>query len=198
MNTPYTHNGADEKAECDDGKFYNVLIRSGEETIISYRSGSSVYKETFIHGRLIGWEHNVSGFLEKTGKLGGIGLIERQHRHLFEHEIEGHSHHFGWTLNAVREGPDEIEGCRHVVVEMTHQVRPVRVEVHTKLDGTAVIERWLEVTNLSDRPAAEARVRPGCGILLHPTNPTQQPNVSPHARVTGARTPWVGGMGIII
>jgi alpha-galactosidase len=166
MNAPSANNEAKEQAECDDSMFCDVLIRSDEDTKISYRSGSSVYEEAFVAGRLIGWAHNVAGYLEKTEKLGGIGLMERQHRHVFELEIDGHSLHFGWTLDTVREGPDEVDGCRHVVVEMTHQVRPVHVEVHTKLDGTSVITRWLEVTNLSDRPAAVGQVRPGCGVLL--------------------------------
>ena len=44
----------------------------------------------------------------------------------------------------------------HTVVTLRHAVRPVTVRVHTKLDGTAVIARWLEVTNTGKHPAALA------------------------------------------
>jgi alpha-galactosidase len=41
----------------------------------------------------------------------------------------------------------------------------VVVKAHTKLDGTPILARWLEVTNAGERPAAVSAVAPWCGIL---------------------------------
>ena len=35
----------------------------------------------------------------------------------------------------------------HVVVELRHAVRPITVRVHTVLDGTPILTRWLEIIN---------------------------------------------------
>jgi len=51
------------------------------------------------------------------------------------------------------------------VVELKHNVRPVSVKVVTRLDGTSIIARWLEVTNTGKKPAALSHVSPCCGVL---------------------------------
>ena len=39
-------------------------------------------------------------------------------------------------------------------VELSHQVVPGTVRLHTSKDGTAVLTRWIEITNSSARPVA--------------------------------------------
>jgi alpha-galactosidase len=41
----------------------------------------------------------------------------------------------------------------------------VTVRVHTLLDGTPILTRWLEVTNTGERPAALSAVASWCGVL---------------------------------
>ena len=51
------------------------------------------------------------------------------------------------------------------MVTLRHAVRPVTVEVHTKLDGTPILTRWLEVTNTAEQPAALSAVGSWSGVL---------------------------------
>jgi alpha-galactosidase len=59
----------------------------------------------------------------------------------------------------------QSEKCPHAVVSLRHRLRPVTVKVHTQLDGTPVLTRWLEVTNRGDRPAAAGALSPWSGVL---------------------------------
>ena len=49
------------------------------------------------------------------------------------------------------------------LVTLRHGQRPLTVDVHTLLDDTPFLNRWLTITNTSDRPAALARVQPWSG-----------------------------------
>jgi alpha-galactosidase len=84
---------------------------------------------------------------------------------VFELEIDGQDLGTHWDLMdaGTREGgkPGTVEG----VVRLRHRVRPVELKVVTRLDGTSIAVRYLEVRNASDRPQALSRVSPWCGLL---------------------------------
>ena len=65
------------------------------------------------------------------------------------------------------------------MVELHHSVRPVTVRVHTRLDGTAVLTRWLEVVNTADRPVALSAAFPWSGVLQ-----TTEQALKPKIRLT--------------
>lgn len=67
---------------------------------------------------------------------------------------------------------EEDDGKLHVSVELTHSVRPVRVRIHTVLDGTPIFTRWVEITNMSDQPANLAAAYPWSGVLHYNSNST--------------------------
>ena len=50
--------------------------------------------------------------------------------------------------------PGKRPGTTEAVVELKHQVRPVTVKVVTRLDGSPVLARYLEITNTGRKPAA--------------------------------------------
>jgi alpha-galactosidase len=50
-------------------------------------------------------------------------------------------------------------------VELESKTRPVRVKVKTLLSGGPILVRWLETTNLSDKPTAITHVSPWSGTL---------------------------------
>src|SRR5690606_21511158 len=85
--------------------------------------------------------------------------------HAFELEMDGQSLHYGWQWGRTEEHPNPREGVRHVSVMLEHRLRPVQVKLHTLLDGTACIMRWLEITNTGSRPAALGHVAPMAGLL---------------------------------
>ena len=51
------------------------------------------------------------------------------------------------------------------MVELSNTVRPIGVRLHTLLDGTPVLTRWLEITNNADEPMALAAVYPWASLI---------------------------------
>ncbi len=56
-------------------------------------------------------------------------------------------------------------------MELRHAVRPVTLRIHTVLDGTPVITRWIEIINTSDRSASLSAAYPWSGVLHYSTSP---------------------------
>ena len=83
----------------------------------------------------------------------------------FAIDIDGYSLRAGWRLIDI----DRIESdsALHIVIRLHNEHRPVDLEVHTLLEGTAVITRWLQITNLSDNAAAISRADTWTGVLWH-------------------------------
>jgi len=69
--------------------------------------------------------------------------------------------------------PAPRAGSRHVAVELDNLKLPIRVKVHTVLDGTPVFTRWLEITNRDDHAVALVRVFPWAGRLWGADAPMQ-------------------------
>jgi alpha-galactosidase len=81
-------------------------------------------------------------------------------------EIDGQSLHRGWTFERFEEPPADRPGQRHACVTLKHSVRPVSVRVHTVMDGTALLSRWLEISNTAKRPAALSGLRVWSGPVF--------------------------------
>ena len=60
----------------------------------------------------------------------------------------------GWTVTKTTQLPETSPNTRHFVVELMNSGYPVKVNVHTLLDGTSVFTRFLEITNIADKPIA--------------------------------------------
>ena len=59
-----------------------------------------------------------------------------------------------WDFVSAREIPGSQSPARHCVVELASRQLPLTVKLHTVLDGTPVMTRWLEITNGSAKPVA--------------------------------------------
>ena len=79
-------------------------------------------------------------------------------------EIDGQSLASDWKWVGLEKKPSG-GGKLEVVVTLQHAVRPVTVKVHTKLDGTAILTRWLEITNTGARPAAIGAASSWAGVM---------------------------------
>ncbi len=128
---------------------------------VCYRSGLTNYNEMLVDGRWVGQYWNSAGYLDRENYAAEIFKVPQVPFHAFELEIDGQSLHFGWKFL----GFTEVEPDRYSVVELESEIRPVRVRIHTRLDGTAVLTRWLEIVNLSDKPAALSKLAPWSGLL---------------------------------
>lgn len=83
----------------------------------------------------------------------------------FQLEINGQLLKRDWRWeNEIREECDD--GSVKTVVKLAHNMLPVSVDIHTYLDGTSFITRWLEVKNTGDKPLAVSRIFPLSGIFM--------------------------------
>jgi alpha-galactosidase len=140
----------------------DVLVNDKEAHTVSYRTNWVVYEESFLNGQLVGRGWNGAGFINfYDGRLSPDDYREPE---AFRLDIDGQSLTNNWEWGGVEKSTTS-DGFTEVVVKLTHKVRPVTVKVHTKLDGTPVLTRWLEITNTGQKPAALAAVSSWSGVL---------------------------------
>jgi alpha-galactosidase len=70
-----------------------------------------------------------------------------------------------WNFVSAQELPMVQPDPRHAVVELSSMQLPITIKVHTLLDGTAVLTRWLEITNHSAKSMALSGLFPLTGQL---------------------------------
>ena len=140
----------------------DVFLVEQPEPTISYRTGWVVYEESLSRGQFVGRGWNGAGFINFYD--GRIDPAQHPRPQAFRLEIDGQALETDWTwggLERASAAPGEV----HAMVTLTHAIRPITVKVHTKLDGTAVLTRWLEVSNRGDKTAALARMASWSGVL---------------------------------
>ncbi len=143
------------------------FYKSSGRDSVRYVSDLAVYEEAMDHDRLIGLYWSAGGQVMDKNTVARMPLLSslRYPLHTFELNIDGQLLHNRWQWVGAerREGPRP--GTVEAVVELKHKVRPVTVKVVTRLDGSPVLVRYLEITNTSDRPAALSSVSPMSGVL---------------------------------
>ena len=155
--------GTAEKQNAMPGaEWSDVLLVQKPEPTISYRTGWVVYEESLTKGQYVGRGWNGSGFVSFYD--GRINPAEHPKPEAFSLEIDGQLLASDWKWAGL-EKTSSGGGNLYVVVTLKHAVRPVTVKVHTKLDGTAILTRWLEVTNTGKQPAALAAVASWSGVM---------------------------------
>lgn len=147
--------------------FVDAYLQEEPYHSICYRSGLTVYEESLIGGRYVSSGWNGSGYPLSVVNMPDAALRLRPENftmpQAFQLEMDGQflGSHWEWA------GFDKVktEGGLHVMVLLKHMVRPVSVAVHTLLDGTPVLTRWIEITNDSGNIAALGALAPISGAL---------------------------------
>lgn len=139
-----------------------------------YVSDMAVLEEALDHGRLIRAYWSASGQVHRENIAAHEPRLDSLRRplHVFELEIDGQSLHNRWDWGQTSQRPGERPGTTEAVLTLKHQLRPVTVNVVTRLDGTPIMARYLEITNTGAVPAALSHVAPWSGVLWD-TKPTQ-------------------------
>ncbi len=141
--------------------------QSGSRPAARYVSMDTVYEEALDHGRWVGLFWSASGQVQRENTTAGLPGVEgfRRPVHTFELEIDGQSLHNHWEWVGATQRPGESPGTSEAVIELRHQVRPVTLKVVTRLDGTPILARYLEITNTGTLPAALGSISPWAGVL---------------------------------
>jgi alpha-galactosidase len=96
--------------------------------------------------------HWLSSYWSADGRINVEG--ESLPADAFALRLDGELASDGWSFASASELPATERGARHFAVELSHDTRAVAVRIHTLLDGTPVLTRWLEITNRSNRAVA--------------------------------------------
>ena len=144
-----------------DARWTDVWVTGGDPPTVSYRSGMDVYEESLAGGSFVGRGWNASGAVSfYDGRIDPAGHPTPQ---AFWLEIDGQALTHDWQWVGVETTTDDAGS--HTAITLRHGVRPVTVKVHTRLDGTAIFTRWLEVSNTGSAAAALSAVACWSGVL---------------------------------
>lgn len=141
--------------------------QAGNRPTARYVSAAAVCEEALADGRWIGLYWSATGHVHRENVVPDLPALDSLRRplHAFELEIDGQSLHNRWDLAGRSRRQGSVRGTAEAVVELRHQVRPICVKVVTRLDGSPVLARYLEITNTGQAPAALGRVSPWSGVL---------------------------------
>jgi alpha-galactosidase len=155
-------NAAKRQDEPSSPAWSDILLTDGEEPIVSYRTGWVVYEESLTKGQFVGRGWNGAGYVNFYD--GRLKPDEYPTPEAFLLEIDGQLLATDWKWQGLQKTASN-GGNSQATITLEHQIRPVTVKVCTKLDGTAVLTRWLEITNSGKEPAALAVACPWSGVL---------------------------------
>ncbi|GGD80024.1 glycoside hydrolase family 36 protein [Paenibacillus nasutitermitis] len=146
--------------------FVDVHVGNEPFFIVTYRSGLMVYEEGLVDGiyASLGW--NGAGYSGVTNNIPRPEVLDIKkfaEPQAFMVEIDGQSLGSHWELEHY-ESNKESKGL-HVIITLKHTIRPVTVKIHTLLDGSPILTRWIEIVNLHNQPAALGLVVPLGGGL---------------------------------
>ena len=147
----------------------DIVVRDKPRPAVRFVSGNLVYEEHLFKGGLRTRYWSPAGlvkpddYLEREGdELPGL---DEPTACAFGLSVDGQELWSDWSWKAAEEVACK-GGCRHMVVELAHGVRPVRVKVHTVIDGHPFLRRWIEIRNESRSAAAVGSVYPMSGYLF--------------------------------
>ena len=148
-----------------EGSWSDVVFAESPEPLVTYRTAWVVYEESLSKGNFVGRGWNGSGYVNFYDGRTNPG--EHAAPQAFWLEIDGQllASDWQWAGFERRPGVKGRPADIHTVITLKHAIRPVTVKVHTKLDGTPVLARWLEVTNTGTGPAAVAAAFSWSGVL---------------------------------
>ena len=130
--------------------FADITVRSGDTPIFCYRSGMTVYEEGYSNGvySSLGW--NGAGFTLNVLEdfptyLNSNDFVSPE---VFAVEVNGVTLRRGWQYDSFEKtvNGDSV----HMVVKFFHEREDIVAYVHTEVDGTAILARWIELENISE------------------------------------------------
>ena len=134
--------------------FNQVYLTGGDETVFCYRSGLLVYEEVFKNNMLVTGGFNSAGYPLDVlnGYPSRIDTSSFFEPSVFNVELDGRN--IDYDLSYADFKSEEKDGVLRCELTLKSSIKPVNIKVHTVLDGTDMLTRYLEIENLSDKPLA--------------------------------------------
>jgi len=138
--------------------YRDIAVQDEPIPQVQFASGETLYVEGLLEGRWAG------RYWTADGRLPWPFDLRAEDAFLIEVKTEptamGEVLSKGWKFKSAEELPATERGADHFVVELSRESPSLGVKVHTLVDGTPVLVRWLEIENASDKPVALTRVQP--------------------------------------
>lgn len=147
--------------------FFDIFYQPGESPVFCYRSGNMVYEETLYNGALISSGWNAAGYPLNvlTNFPSRLSPNDFTEPFAFNIELDGQSIDFGLEfVDFLIEKSDE--NIKSTLI-LDSKIKPVRLKVHTVLDGTQMFTRYIEIENLSENYINLSRLSVLSGGIEH-------------------------------
>jgi len=152
-----------------------IKFVESENPEFQYIAGLTVYQEMFYDGMLRSVNRNATGVVlpasQQMDKLSKIRNPLLSHlacaTNAFQINVDGQDLNDRWRfIKADRQ--EKPDGKSHGTIQLRHTLRPLSLKIHTLLDGTAFMMRWLEIGNEGRETMALSSVSPWSGLLSNP------------------------------
>ncbi len=141
-----------------NNSFFDIYVKRNENPTFCYRSGNMVYEEMFYNGALISCGYNAAGYPLDVLSNFPTHLDRRYYTEPFAFNIEADGQSIDYDLSFVDFIVDKSYECIHSTLILDSNIKPVRLRIHTVLDGTQMITRYIDIENLSDTPINISRL----------------------------------------
>ena len=138
----------------------------GGQPVFCYRTGLTVYEETFDKGRLVcaGWNNSGTPLDVLEGMPCRLDHDRFTRPWVFDVEVNGECIAYDWDYVGFEKSEEAVPAngaaLLHGVVTLKNGVYPLTAEVHTVLSGSAVFTRYIVLKNDSDLPMKLGRIVP--------------------------------------
>ncbi len=141
-----------------DNIFCDIYVKQSDNPTFCYRSGNMVYEEKFFNGALISCGYNAAGYPLDVLSNFPTHLDRRYYTEPFAFNIEADGQSVDYSLKMVDFTVDKSSEVVHSVLVLDSEIKPLRIKMHTMLDGTQMFTRYFEIENLSDSPVNISRL----------------------------------------
>ncbi len=141
-----------------DNIFFDIYVKQSENPTFCYRSGNMVYEEKFFNGALISCGYNAAGYPLDVLSNFPTHLDRRYYTEPFSFNIEADGQSVDYNLDLVDFIIDKSSDNVHSALVLDSKIKPLRIKVHTVLDGSQMFTRWFEIENLSKNPVNLSRL----------------------------------------
>lgn len=131
--------------------FFDISLNEfNEQKHISYRSGTLVYEESFYNGALLSSGYNSAGYPLNVLMSFPTRLNKNDFCEPFAFNIELDGQSVDYDLEIENFETIKSENNIESILTLKSNIKPVKLKIHTLLDGTNVFTRYFEIENLSN------------------------------------------------
>ncbi len=138
--------------------YFDVYYQSGTSPVFCYRSGMMVYEEKLWGGTLLSQGYNAAGYPLDVLTNCPTRLNHLRFREPFAFNLEINGRCIDYDLEFVDFTTEKSEKDIHAILTLDSRLVPVRLQVHTILDGTQMFTRYIMIENRSNEVLTVSRM----------------------------------------